>query len=205
VKKLVLDFDGTLVDASRRDYMLYHDILNVLLRPALTFEEYWPERREARDINELLALSGCSRSDVSDFLEMRRQLSECKRYQRFDVPLPNVKNTLSLLSCEFECCVVTARVNYKNFIDELVNTGLNTYVTRAVHTSGPKLETIRSLSDVVAVVGDTEHDILPAKELGIRSIGLTTGIRSERFLRGLGADVVLNDFADVPHAISSAR
>ncbi len=205
MKKLVLDFDGTLVDASRRDYMLYHDILNVLLRPALTFEEYWPQRREAQDINELLALSGCSKSDVGDFLEMRRQLSECKRYQRFDVPLPNVKSTLSLLSCEFECCVVTARTNYKNFIDELVSSGLNTYVTRAIHTSGPKLETIRSLGVAVAVVGDTEHDILPAKELGIRSIGMTTGIRSERFLRSIGADVVLDDFGKVPHAINPVR
>ena len=54
-----------------------------------------------------------------------------------------------------------------------------------------------SIPDLVAFVGDTENDILPANEIGVRSIAVTTGIRSEEKLRIYNPSVIINSISDI--------
>ena len=43
---IAFDFDGTIIDISRRDYAVYHDLMQDLSGSALPFGIYWPMRRK---------------------------------------------------------------------------------------------------------------------------------------------------------------
>ena len=63
--------------------------------------------------------------------------------------------------------------------------------------SGDKKERMQAIPDLVAFVGDTENDILPTNEIGVRSIAVTTGIRSEEKLRIYNPSVIINSISDI--------
>jgi phosphoglycolate phosphatase-like HAD superfamily hydrolase len=55
-----------------------------------------------------------------------------------------------------------------------------------------------------AVVGDTEADMGAARALGLAPVGVSTGLRSRRFLLAAGATVVVDRVARVPAALDGA-
>jgi len=59
-------------------------------------------------------------------------------------------------------------------------------------------------ADRVVVIGDTAHDIAGAREAGVRSVGVATGIVSATELSRAGADLVLDDLTDTPVLVDFA-
>lgn len=53
------------------------------------------------------------------------------------------------------------------------------------------------------VVGDSEMDIKPCKELGVRVVAISTGIRSAEFLRGQEPDHLIGDLAELQQIVDS--
>jgi phosphoglycolate phosphatase-like HAD superfamily hydrolase len=53
------------------------------------------------------------------------------------------------------------------------------------------------------VIGDSEADVEAARELGLTSICVTTGVRSRRFLEALGADEIIPSVTQLPAALSA--
>lgn len=47
------------------------------------------------------------------------------------------------------------------------------------------------------VVGDSEMDIKPSKELGVRVVAVTTGVRDAEFLKSLSPDYLIGNLYDV--------
>ena len=47
------------------------------------------------------------------------------------------------------------------------------------------------------IIGDTETDIMAGKQLGLRTVGVLSGIRTREHLEAAGADVVLSSIVDV--------
>jgi len=47
--------------------------------------------------------------------------------------------------------------------------------------------------DEIFLVGDTPLDILAGKEIGAKTIGITTGIYSAKELKDVGADIVVDN------------
>lgn len=57
--------------------------------------------------------------------------------------------------------------------------------------------------DEAMVVGDTEMDIKPCKELGVRVIAITTGIRTADELRSYSPDFLIEDLSDLPRVVAA--
>jgi phosphoglycolate phosphatase len=53
----------------------------------------------------------------------------------------------------------------------------------------------------VVVIGDTPHDVLAAREVGVRAVGVATGDSTVDELAATGADVVLSDLTDTAAVI----
>lgn len=57
--------------------------------------------------------------------------------------------------------------------------------------------------DEAIVVGDSEMDIKPCKELGVRVVAISTGVRSADYLRGLSPDYLINDLSELEPIVNS--
>lgn len=53
------------------------------------------------------------------------------------------------------------------------------------------------------IIGDTTFDMEMGKAAGTKTIGVTWGYHHEDELRGAGADILVNEYADLPAAIDS--
>jgi len=197
MKTIAFDLDGTLIDISKRDFRIYADILTELGYEAIDKKQYWPLRREKTDIHSILALSGCtSDKDVAYFLENRAERMEESGYLSLDTLFDDVMPVFSKLNENYNLVILTRRLNETNTVEQCHRLGLEKY-TELMIVGGDKKEKMRSIQNLVAFVGDTENDILPANEIGVKSIAVTTGIRSEDKLRTYNPSVIINSISDI--------
>jgi phosphoglycolate phosphatase-like HAD superfamily hydrolase len=71
-------------------------------------------------------------------------------------------------------------------------------VERALAHTGRRFE-----GKSVVVVGDSVHDVACGRSIGVRSVGVATGITSTARLAAENADVVLESFADTDQAMAA--
>ena len=72
-----------------------------------------------------------------------------------------------------------------------------------------KSNLIRLFDDVehddAAVVGDSEADVEAARDLGIESVCVTSGVRSRRYLDELEPDEVVNTIVQLPRILPTPQ
>lgn len=201
--RIVFDLDGTLIDPSARDYAVYHDILTKMGHPCLPFHTYWPLRRECTNLVELLAMTVPDAASImEEYVPARIARIESTEFLALDTVFPNVLSVLGLLCIEHECHIVTSRssMNRARTLSQLEAFGISKFLTSVVIVHASKLHALRLLNhghSVIAMVGDSELDIAPAKELKIKTIAVASGIRSRQFLERLEPDHVFDEIADV--------
>jgi phosphoglycolate phosphatase len=71
-------------------------------------------------------------------------------------------------------------------------------VARALEHTGRRFE-----GKSVVVVGDSVHDVRCGQSIGVRSVGVATGITSTQRLAAENADAVLDDFEDTDRALAA--
>lgn len=203
MKKLVFDLDGTLVNPMPRDYLVYRDVMMRLNQKALEPGEFWSARRTPISIVELLKRTArCAVDDiVQQYLTMRHELIEQPEYLQHDALFPHVHDVLTTCAFHYECHLVTSRSSVRSTYATLDRLDLTKHMTSVWVTGGDKLSTIAEMEDVFAVIGDTEHDIVPAQQLGIKSIALSTGIRDRVFLEMLHPDHVFSNITEIMRVI----
>ena len=193
-KVLIFDCDGILVDPSMRDYHLYVGGLREQGLDPLPFKRYWTLRRRPMTTAELMR---DVELDLSRFRQYRFDNTETEENLRLDEMFPCVPWVLAECSKKYDCRVVSSRFRQDTTDVQLARLGITRYFSSIHALAGPKLEFIRGIPNVHAVVGDTEHDVLPAKELGVLSLAIATGIRCREFLEGLNPTHVFDDLSQV--------
>lgn len=193
---IAFDLDGTLVDVSIRDYQIYKDLVNRLGGNPISFDEYWPLRRARTDIHKILEDSGIHNSgDVDFFLINRKSLMEDKGYLRLDRIFPDVNELLSDLSKDYLIYILTIRHKRQNTEAQLQLLGINQY--NNVIVEGNKEQHMSLIPNLTYMIGDAENDILPANNLGITSIAVTTGIRNRKLLQEMSPKYIIDNIAEV--------
>jgi phosphoglycolate phosphatase len=67
------------------------------------------------------------------------------------------------------------------------------------------LSSLKVGRDEAIVVGDSEMDIKPSKELGVRVVAISTGIRDAEYLRDLSPDYLIGSLMELEPIIDSLR
>ena len=194
---IAFDLDGTLIDVSERDFRIYSDILLKMGYSPISKNEYWPLRRDVTDIHYILSLSGLvSEEDVSSFLKERKALMEEWSYLSIDQPFEDVTSTLTELSKQCNLIILTKRYNTEGTERQVAELGFNKYAELTIVTEN-KEGAMSKIDNLVAMVGDTENDIVPANNIGVKSIAVTTGIRNAEKLSSYNPSIIVNSLSEV--------
>lgn len=194
---IAFDLDGTLIDISRRDYEIYTYILSLFDCKPLNFKLYWELRRRKTDIFKILSLSKLERAKNSEFIEIRGRLIESPIYLAIDNLFDSSVKTLQAVSTEYACYLVTKRQNSKDTIAQIEKLGIEIFFNDIIVTNENKSNSFKRIENLHYVIGDTENDIIPAKENGIKSIAVTTGIRNKHYLNQLSPDYLITDLYEL--------
>ena len=197
MKTIAFDLDGTLIDISERDYRIYSDVLLELGYKPIEKGIYWPQRRNITDIHWILEQSGCTdENDVNYFLQKRKEKMEELYYLKMDNLFADTIDTLNTLGNSYHLVILTRRLEEDNTRKQCEWLGLDKKTELRI-VKGDKKEQMRAIPNLCAFIGDTENDILPANELGVMSIAVTTGIRNENKLKELHPAMIINTLSEV--------
>lgn len=204
--KLFFDLDGTLLDVAPRHYRVYQEIVNELGGQPLAQPEYWQAKRQKAKWPELLTRSRLQPSHEPEFLKRFIAKIESVEYLRIDALFPAALDVVTELSQRAECYLVSLRRNHQNILQQLSWLGLlpkfQDVLTGHSESDGHDVKTalISSVlgNDMGVIIGDTEADIVTGQNLGLRTIGVTSGIRDKSFLAALKPDHLVAGIGDVP-------
>jgi phosphoglycolate phosphatase len=205
INAIVLDLDGPLLEGMYRHYHCYRDILLAHGFKPIPLEQYWQLKRSRANRKELLSLSHADQF-YEMFLAEWLQHIETPKYLAMDqlqfgvlgiledwkrlgirLLLATMRNNASLLQIQLE------KLGLAQFLDHVVVVGSEHAGTNKATEIEPFLRNLDR--STVIWIGDTEVDILAARELGVRICALTCGLRTADQLMSFSPDVLEADLS----------
>jgi phosphoglycolate phosphatase len=201
MKRIIFDFDGTLIDSRERLFKLFSD-----LEPdsKLTFEDYWNLKRDGESHEKILnRLKGNKYFEQSNFEAKWMELIEDNNYLNLDTPFEGVTQLLERLRSDgYDLWLLTARQHSSKVGAQLLNFGWHnmfskTMVTGQILTKKALLldETPDFKSSIM--IGDTGKDIMTAQEVGAYSIAVLSGFLSLEKLKTYKPNEFLNNVTEL--------
>lgn len=198
---IVLDLDGPLLDGMFRHYRCYSDILADLGRQPVPVDIYWKMKRDRVSRRTLLELTD-SLPFYDDFLGMWLQRIELKEYLSLDRIQNGVKDILAAWKDDKKRLILaTMRNHSENLFWQLNSFGLAGYFDEVVVIGSSGKGKASEVAPFLAKtdlkqalwIGDTEMDVVAAKELGMKICALKCGLRNEAYLSSLSPDFLEDD------------
>jgi phosphoglycolate phosphatase-like HAD superfamily hydrolase len=211
---VVLDFDGTLVDVRQRHYDTYRSATEALGGRPLDPGDYWERKRRGQGWAPILAGSRIAAGAERPFVERFVAEIEAPERLRLDTLFPGALEALAALrACGDRLVLLSLRRSASGLerqLDWLGIAGEFDRVRSGRSGAGGEDDKLRLLRELgigppAAVVGDTEADVLAARELGLPAVAVASGLRDRSYLERLGADLVLDGIDQVPGALATIR
>lgn len=197
---IYFDFDGTLIDSSKRLYNLFCELV-----PECEFghKEYWAIKRRAVNQRDFLSMYyGYNDQQINRVHKLWLDRVENQDLMMEDLPADGADHVLSELASISSLYLVTARQNEALVSHQLSRFGWTSYFADVLVTRQKvsKVELIRSKVSEIrgddCMLGDTGEDILTAKKLGVRSYAVTTGNLNKSVLRSYKPDAIYDNLKD---------
>jgi phosphoglycolate phosphatase-like HAD superfamily hydrolase len=205
------DLDGTLLDPAPRHYRVYSEVTRELGGEPLPQPEYWDLKRQKTKWAVLLPLSRLGAEQEPEFLKLFIEKIEDPAYLDMDPLLPGAELALRYLEEKGATVyLVSLRRQQERLHAQLVRLGVAKYFKEILsgHSEGDGVDVKQPLitaklngSTDAVMIGDTETDIKTGKALGIRTIGVYSGLRTESLIRALHPDYVLPGIGDLPNVL----
>lgn len=205
---IILDLDGPLLDGRLRHYACHRAILvDRGLRP-LPLERYWHMKRNRAPLSDQLAEAGAESIEEA-YRRAWLERIEHPDLLRLDRVQPGALARLDAWRARGRTLILATqrrdpdalhrqleRVGLSDRLDRVIvcpaGPGGEHHKARAVRAAEPKLHPESSVW-----IGDTEVDILAARELGCRVWAVTCGLRSRAFLEKFSPDHMVDDLRAV--------
>lgn len=197
-----------------RHYRTYRSATEAFGGRPLDSGRYWTLKRRGTGLAEILRKSEVAARWDDAFLERFVARIEAPSNLGLDRLFPGVKEVLETLRRQGDrLLLLSLRRSSDGFLQQVHDLGIASEFerTRAGHGQSlghlDKIQLIRQagFSLPAAVVGDTEADVLAARELGLAAIGVSSGLRNGAYLRWVGAHVVVDGIRQVPEALGTVR
>lgn len=216
--RLITDFDGPIMDVSERYYRVYQFCLEQTRRPdqlitPLSKADFWDLKRSCVPERQIGLVSGLDEVQAKDFAQLRRQTVHTMPYMVYDQPILGATDALKKAQVAGVDLVVMTMRRVRELDDAFSRCDLaqffpenrryclsNDYVkTRDVDDKPLLMQ--RALAELPAVsdvwmVGDTEADIISAKNHGIKVMGVLSGIRDRAQMERFQPDLILQDLSE---------
>lgn len=213
LERIFLDLDGTLLDVEPRYQKLHEDVVRRHGGEPLDPAVYWEAKREGVPEPDLLARTGLAPAAVAAAVEDRLLRIEERRYLTLDRPWPWMKAALKALASLAPLVLVTMRKNPDRVLWQLDRFRLRRSFQRVVIGPGdgtpeakvPLLLQAGYFGDRLrgaVLIGDTEIDIASGRLLGVRTVAVTSGLRSSARLAAWQPDALLDDLRQVPGCLN---
>jgi phosphoglycolate phosphatase-like HAD superfamily hydrolase len=200
---IVLDLDGPLLDGMHRHYHCYREILTENGFHPIPLDLYWELKRNRIDRRQLLYLSNATEF-YDQFLSTWIERIETKEYLALDRLQNNIIDILTTWKRNgIRLMLATMRKNPTNLHWQLGKLGI-AHLLDDVIVVGNARNDVSKASQIklllrnaplqeIIWIGDTEVDILAAREAGVRVCALTCGLRTKEYLASLLPDLLEND------------
>lgn len=216
--RLITDFDGPIIDVSERYYQVYKYCLETSKHPAqsvrqLSKAEFWQLKRSRVPETQIGILSGLDEVQAKTFSQLRRQTVHTPSYFNYDSLAPGAVDALEKVQgAGIDLAVMTMRrVKELDYAFERYDLGrffpknrcyclTNDYVkTRDIDDKPLLME--RALVELPTaedtwMVGDTEADIMAAKNHGVKVMAVLCGIRDREQLQFYNPDLIVETLSE---------
>ena len=196
--KIFFDFDGTLVDSTKRLYELFQSIVP---ESHLTYNQYWEIRRNKIDHKKILLTEfSYTQSQYDFFVKEWMNKIELPEWLALDQPFKGVTEFLDQLSNRHTLYVVTARQFTDRVLQQIEHFGWANFFEQIFVTNQQK-EKFELLKDIVVdnndwLIGDTGHDIQTGKELGMKTAAVLSGFLGREKLTEYKPDIIIDKVQD---------
>lgn len=195
--KIVFDLDGTLICSKKRLYSLFCFLVG---GNQLTFEQYWHLKFFGKTNQQILIdVFGYSNVMIEKFIAEWMTLIESEYYLKMDTIIAGVPDLLSFLKKEHALFLCTARQSTEKTNEQLENLSIAKFFEKVFVTNQSTTKE-RLLKDGGItftkedwIVGDTGHDILTGKSLGLKTCAVLSGFMSEEKLKKYEPDIILKN------------
>lgn len=197
--KVLFDLDGTLIDSRLRLYRLFQELVP---ESSFLFENYWSLKRNK--INHESILSSYFHYDadaINDFNLRWLKRIESDEMLLLDTVFEGVSAFLYELAKTHDVFLVTARQSYSGVIGQLerfdwADCFKIVLVTEAKKSKFDLVSSTINTSSDDWFIGDTGHDVLTGKRLGMKTGAVYSGFLSKEKLKEYDplvlADSVIN-------------
>jgi phosphoglycolate phosphatase-like HAD superfamily hydrolase len=216
--RFITDFDGPIIDVSERYYQVYQLCLEKSRNQdqavkQLSKAEFWKLKRSRVPEKQIAILSGLNEEQAQTFAQMRRQTVHTKPYFDYDSLAPGAVAALEKVQqAGVDLAVMTMRrvqeLEYafnrhdlgRFFPENRCYCLSDDYVkTRDIDDKPLLME--RALAELPAagdtwMVGDTEADIITAKNHGVKVMAVLCGIRDRTQLELYQPDLIVKDLSE---------
>lgn len=164
----------------------------------ITFSEYWGLKFDGKSNQDILKEKfGFVDSNIEEFINNWMKFIENDHYLCMDTLIRGVKSFLENASKEHSLFICTARQSRSQTMSQLARLSIlnffqEVFVTEQKNTKAELLEksNIKFCKDDW-MFGDTGHDVIAGKKLGIKTCGVLTGFMKEERLKDYEPDMIL--------------
>jgi phosphoglycolate phosphatase-like HAD superfamily hydrolase len=188
MKKVIFDFDGTLLDSRLRHKKVLEEVVEVICNnKKIPFDDYLEYKANGFSTVQYLSEIKKIPTELSERIAKKWiALIEQPEFFEYDFLYPDVQKTLRNLSSNYDLYLLSARKSQEQLYEQVRKENIEMFFEKIICVSPfdakkEKIMEISNIEGIVLSIGDTEVDKEAASYFEIPFYALNRGFRSEKF------------------------